>query len=299
MSQKGRLTLSNAACYVRLLRRRRLRVSLIVFFIAFAYLAIILPSSLRRAQQAELAAYDASVGHLAPPRVFIAAMLANCAPLLSNYWIPSLLELIDKLGRDNVHVSILENGSLDETRSILKDLERNLTQRRVPYTLQFEDQFRDGVEFQKDGVLQRLLGKEGTGDNWIMTDKGWYPRRISYLAQLRNMVLDPLYYSSRKFDRVLFINDVIFAVRPFADLADFIGRRCHPVVTYEQWTLCRCLWPGLLSATLILRHLRHARSRWKSDDIDFLPLLPPRQNPPAVPLQRSPHPSKILLERNG
>ena len=298
MSPKGRLALSNAACYVRLLRRRRLRVSLIVFLIAFAYLAIILPSSLRRARQAELAAYDASIAHLASPRVFIAAMLANCAPLLSNYWIPSLLELIDKLGRDNVHVSILENGSLDETRTLLKDLERNLTQRRVPYTLRFEDQFRDGVEFQKDGVLRRLLGKEGTGDNWIMTDKGWYPRRISYLAQLRNMVLDPLNYSSRKFDRVLFINDVIFAVRPLL-ISLTAGRRCHPVVAYEQWTLRSCLWPRLLSTAPILRHLCHARCRWKSDDIDFLPLLPPRQNPPAVSLRRSPHPSKILLERNG
>jgi hypothetical protein len=60
--------------------------------------------------------------------------------------------------------------------------------------------------------LRRLLGREGTGDNWIMTDKGWFPRRISYLAELRNMVLEPLQNSSTQFDKVLFINDVIFSV---------------------------------------------------------------------------------------
>ena len=45
-----------------------------------------------------------------------------------------------------------------------------------------------------------------------MTDKGWFPRRISYLAQLRNLVLEPLYHSSHRFDKVLFLNDVIFSV---------------------------------------------------------------------------------------
>jgi hypothetical protein len=139
-------------------------------------------------------------------------MLANCAPLLSRYWIPALLGLIDKLGAENVYVSILENGSVDETRELLMGLRANLTGRKVDYTIRFEDDFRDGVTFEKDGLLKRLLGREGTGDNWIMTDKGWFPRRISYLAELRNMVLEPLQNSSQQFDKVLFINDVIFSV---------------------------------------------------------------------------------------
>ena len=109
-------------------------------------------------------------------------------------------------------MSILENGSVDETRELLMDLQANLTGRGVPLTFRFEDDFRDGVTFQKDGLLTRLLGREGTGDNWIRTDKGWFPRRISYLAELRNMVLEPLQNSSRHFDKVLFINDVIFSV---------------------------------------------------------------------------------------
>lgn len=209
---KGRLAITSAVFFARSLRRRRVRVSLVVLFIALIYLIVILPISLWRTHRNDVAAYDASIAHLPKPRVFVAAMLENCAPLLSKYWIPALLGLVDQLGSDNVFVSILENGSQDETRSLLVELQDNLTQRRVPYSLRFEEDFRDGETFQTDGLLRRLLGEEGTRDNWVMTDKGWVPRRISYLAELRNMVLDPLKNSSRRYDKVLFLNDVIFSV---------------------------------------------------------------------------------------
>jgi hypothetical protein len=209
---KSRLSFTNAVRFARSLRRRRVRVSLFILFAASIYLMLILPISLWRTHRNDVAAYDASIAHLPKPRVFVAAMLANCAPLLSKYWIPALLGLVDQLGPDNVFVSILENGSQDETRSLLVELQTNLTQRRVPYSIRFEEDFRDGKTFQKDGLLQRLLGKEGNEDNWVMTDKGWYPRRISYLAELRNMVLEPLKNSTRRYDKILFFNDVIFSV---------------------------------------------------------------------------------------
>jgi hypothetical protein len=209
---KSRLAFTNAVCLVRSLRRRRVRASVILLSLAFVYLVVVLPLTLRGAQRNDLAAYDASIAHLPPPRVFVAAMLANCATLLSKHWIPALLGLIDKLGPDNVYVSILENGSADKTRDLLVELQTNLTRRGVEYSFRFEEGFRDGVTFQTDGLLRRLLGKEGTRDNWIMTDQGWFPRRISYLAELRNMVLEPLQKSSKRFDKVLFLNDVIFSV---------------------------------------------------------------------------------------
>lgn len=200
------------ALNIRPRKRRRTR-NIVLFLLALAYFTIFLPFSLLLNHRAEVAAYDASIVHLASPQVFIATMLANCAPLLSDYWIPALLGLIDKLGPENVFVSIVENGSVDKTRNILQELERILTQRQVSYTFRYEEGFRDGVKFQSDGLLQRLLGKEGTGDSWIWTADGqWFPRRISYLAQLRNIVLDPLRESTRIFDKILFLNDVIFSV---------------------------------------------------------------------------------------
>lgn len=209
---KRRLAFTNAICFLRSLRRRRLRAYCILLFFTSFYCSIILPLTLRSAQRAQLAAYDASIAHLPRPRVFIAAMLANCAPLLSAHWIPSLLKLIDTLGPENVFVSILENGSVDETRGLLLELQGHLAQKQVLHSFRFEEDFRDGFTFQTDGLLQRLLGKEGTNDNWIKTDKGWFPRRISYLAVLRNMVLDPLKDTSQHYDKILFINDVIFTV---------------------------------------------------------------------------------------
>jgi hypothetical protein len=101
---------------------------------------------------------------------------------------------------------------VDESRELLSILETNLTNRRAPYSVRYEEDFRDGVTFQPDGLLNRILGKEGTGDNWIKTDEGWFPRRISYLAELRNIVLEPLKASTQNFDKILFINDVIFSV---------------------------------------------------------------------------------------
>jgi hypothetical protein len=208
-----RLARGNVFSLIRSLRRRRGR-TMLVLFLALAYILIILPFSFRRSQRAEVAAYDASISHLPPPRVFVAAMLANCAPLLTDYWIPSLFALIDKLGYRNVYISIVENGSVDDTRKTLLDMERILTQRQVPYTIRYEESFRDGRTFTDNGLLHRLLGQEGTGDNWMMTSSGWFPRRINYLSQLRNMVLEPLTTSSQAFDKILFLNDVIFSVRP-------------------------------------------------------------------------------------
>jgi hypothetical protein len=209
---KTRLALSHVVYFTRSLRRRRVRTLILTLSVAFVYTLLIIPFSLRRWHRAEVAADDESIAHLPHPKVFIAAMLANCAPLLSQHWIPSLLNLVDKLGPDNVFVSILENGSVDESRELLLNLETNLTSRGVPYSIRYEEDFRDGVTFQQDGLLNRILGKEGTRDNWIQTDQGWFPRRISYLAELRNMVLEPIKDSTRQFDKILFINDVIFTV---------------------------------------------------------------------------------------
>ena len=47
-------------------------------------------------------------------------------PLLSKHWIPSLLGLIDKLGRENVFVSILENGSIDDTKELLDGITKGV-----------------------------------------------------------------------------------------------------------------------------------------------------------------------------
>lgn len=43
-------------------------------------------------------------------------------------------------------------------------------------------------------------------------------KRITYLAEIRNRAMRPFYTLNRKFDKVLFVNDVVFAGRDAANL---------------------------------------------------------------------------------
>ena len=52
--------------------------------------------------------------------------------------------LIDELGPDNVYVSILENGSVDDTRELLIGLRKILIGRRMEFTFRFEDDVTTG-----------------------------------------------------------------------------------------------------------------------------------------------------------
>jgi len=206
-------TPTNVVSRLRYIRRRRRRA--LFFFLAIlasTYIFLFLPLSLRQAQYSQLVEYDKSIEHLPTPRVFIAAMIANSASLLSKYWIPALLDLVSQLGKENVYVSILENESFDESKELLRTLERTLLQKGVLHTFRFEEGFRDGYTMKTEGLLTKVLGKQGSNDNWVMTDNGWAPRRINYLAELRNMVLEPLRKMTQKYDKVLFLNDVIFEV---------------------------------------------------------------------------------------
>src|SRR5579871_3770001 len=226
------------------LRRRRRRALRSIIFLSFAFFFLVLPLTLQHSQHSQLCAYDQSIADLPLPKVFIAAMIANSAPLLRNYWIPALLDLVELLGSENVHVSILENESFDESRRLLQELQNILMQKGILHTFRFEEGFRDGYTMKTDGLLQRLLGKEGSNDNWIMTEDGWAPRRINYLAELRNMVLEPLRNSKQKFDKVLFLNDVIFEEDCLTNSAN-VGGRCNSLVTDESRFICSRMCNGL------------------------------------------------------
>lgn len=73
------------------------------------------------------------------------------------------------------------------------------------------------VEEQAAWVLD--VPEEGKRDGWIFTgrgEKGWEPRRIPYLADLRNRAMEPLVKSGgleqARYDTVLWINDIVFTV---------------------------------------------------------------------------------------
>ena len=115
---------------------------------------------------------------------YISAVVYNIEPIIKD-WIDEMKKLIDFLGKDNVIVSIYENGdSTDKTRKYLKFFENYLINNKVVNVINTEK-----IE-EKNGM-----------------------DRIRFLARLRNRSLDFLYrivdldFSNTK---IIFINDIIY-----------------------------------------------------------------------------------------
>ena len=111
---------------------------------------------------------------------------------------------MEYFGPENVHVSIYESGSWDDSKEALRVLDHDLERRGVPRT----------VKLNETTHADEL--KQPATDGWIQTPRGKQElRRIPYLSKLRNLALEPLHSlgDRTKFDKVLFLNDVVFTVR--------------------------------------------------------------------------------------
>ncbi|KAG0647449.1 hypothetical protein D0Z07_6851 [Hyphodiscus hymeniophilus] len=118
--------------------------------------------------------------------VYIAANIID-GDLIKSSWGKSLLELIDLIGKDRVFVSIYGGPS-----DALKELEAKL-----PCEHSVVSQEDDPIPLNEIPHT-----KLPTGESRI--------KRIAYLAEVRNKALAPLDTLTKKYDRVLFINDVFF-----------------------------------------------------------------------------------------
>lgn len=138
-------------------------------------------------------------------RVYIASMHFNNAAILKSHWNDAVLKLTETFGPENVFVSIYESGSWDDSKALLQGLDRELEKRGVPHTVDISD-----VTHLDE------LGNAEKGEGWVDTARGKRElRRIPYLAKLRNKTLKDLFELYKKgvtFDKVLFLNDVIFTV---------------------------------------------------------------------------------------
>lgn len=138
-------------------------------------------------------------------RIYIASMHFNNGKVIREHWNAAVLGLTDAFGAENVFVSVFESGSWDDSKQRLLELQRELAGRNVPHRVEVSD------TTHKDE-----LASEVKGEGWIDTPRGEKElRRIPYLARLRNKTLKDLFELSEKgttFDKVLFLNDVIFTV---------------------------------------------------------------------------------------
>jgi hypothetical protein len=139
-------------------------------------------------------------------KVFIASIHWNNEKILRSHWVPAILELVAHLGEKNVYVSVQESGSWDDSKGALKELDEALEQAGVRRRIILDDT-----------THADEIGKAPAENGWIQTPRSATKelRRVPYLAKLRNLVLEPLEElagAGERFDRVLFVNDVVFTV---------------------------------------------------------------------------------------
>ena len=149
---------------------------------------------------------NVSVGIPTPtPSIFIASIFWNSAAILHDNWDKAIVDLAEKLGPENIYISIYESGSWDESKQLLRQLRHVLMERGVRHRIILD-------ETTHQDEIARPLEEDG----WVMTSRGKTElRRIPYLSKLRNKALEPvteLAANGTTFDKVLFLNDVAFTV---------------------------------------------------------------------------------------
>ena len=173
-------------------------------------------------------------------RIFIASIHWTDEAVLRSHWAPAVAQLARDIGSANVFVSIYESGSFDDTKGVLQILDTDLEQSGIRHKIVLDETtHRNEVERSKaeTGWIQMpsTQSYRGNWTEWFTLEKDkWVPRRIPYLARLRNQVMQPLYelqQAGEKFDKILWLNDVVFDVRTSRhDTETFINaileRRC-------------------------------------------------------------------------
>ena len=157
-----------------------------VFFPGYTHL----PPHYQILRERALASQEPGRVNIHNQKVFIAASLYDKGGmLLGEDWAQNVLDLIELVGPKNAFLSIFVNDSGPEAKKAMENLKQ-----RVPceHELVFEE------HLNIDNLPHiHIFGQERV-------------KRIEYLAQVRNQALRPLEQSTTTFDKLLYLNDVVF-----------------------------------------------------------------------------------------
>ncbi|KAK4543364.1 hypothetical protein LTR36_005507 [Oleoguttula mirabilis] len=152
-------------------------------------------------------------------KIFIASIHWTDEAVLRSHWAPAVAELARAIGSENVYVSIYESGSLDATKDVLQILDTDLEMSGIRRKIVLDETTHKdeiGKPPAESGWIQ-MPSDHSYRQNWTdwftLEKDTWVPRRIPYLARSRNLVMQPLYelqQSGERFDKVLWLNDVVF-----------------------------------------------------------------------------------------
>jgi hypothetical protein len=148
-------------------------------------------------------------------KVFIAASIYDPdGQLADGAWGEAVLGLIDMLGQDNVFLSIYENDSGLAAAEALQRLDEKV---KCEKSLVYEDQL----------DLENL-------PHVTLPDGSRRIKRIAYLAEVRNKALIPLDEGlSVQYDKVLYLNDIIFKPEEAAQLLFLTNANEHGRADYK------------------------------------------------------------------
>lgn len=126
-----------------------------------------------------------------------------------------MIELVKEIGKENVYVSVQESGSWDDSKGALRELDAKLEELGVKKRIVLDPT-----------THADEIAKPPAEEGWIHTPRVGEGekelRRIPYLARLRNEVMQPFYElqgnGSEKFDKVLWLNDVVFTTQDVKNL---------------------------------------------------------------------------------
>lgn len=164
-------------------------------------------------------------GAVRSDKIYIQAQFWTSAQALYNGWTDTLLQLVQILGKENVFVSIVESGSLDNTKDFLRYLDFKLGELNIERNILMSD-WSHADELNRTSEVGVFHFPEFMGQNENDgTRREWEVRRIPFLARERNRGLEPLVEMGklgRRFDKILVLNDVVF--RP-EDVLSLLGTR--------------------------------------------------------------------------
>ncbi|OCL13448.1 glycosyltransferase family 69 protein [Glonium stellatum] len=167
-------------------------VLLVLFTAAFRPSYTHLPDHYKVLQRKCQESQEPGRGNINNEKVFIAATLYDPdGALVGGDWGSAVLKLVELLGPENVHVSVYENDADPPAKASLESLEKKLT--------------------CNSSLISEHLPLEEIPRVTIPSGEKRM-KRIAFLAEVRNRALRPFETNpSVRFDKLLFINDVMFS----------------------------------------------------------------------------------------
>lgn len=192
----------------RRFQRLNWRRILIVLSLAWFFLDVLRYHSLRLSNTTRPTTVTAASPEI---RIFIASTHWNNEQILRDFWNDAVIQLVKHFGPNNTFVSVYESGSWDDSKGALRELQTGLEELNTRHKIVLDTTTHEDE-----------IAKSPSSTGWIDTPRGRRELRgIPYLSRLRNLSLEPLHALAREgifFDKILFLNDVVFTLEDVRQL---------------------------------------------------------------------------------